>query len=204
MSVEVKVSENWKEVADRTPSGAIIAFGGATAPAGWLICDGTAVSRATYADLFTAIGTTWGAGDESTTFNVPDLRGAFLRGAGARTNSSEVMANSSDYAGPSLGEFDDDQMQGHKHYLSLHSDTDDRIGIGQGANTTGGPCPVLVQSSFAMHHISDGKKPTWGGVDTDNRYLIVATPLTDGTNGTPRTGGETRPFAAGIQYIIKT
>jgi phage-related tail fiber protein len=50
------------------------------APTGWLKSDGSAVSRTTYADLFTAIGTTFGSGDGSTTFNLPDLRGEFVRG----------------------------------------------------------------------------------------------------------------------------
>jgi microcystin-dependent protein len=58
-----------------TPSGAVMDFAGATAPAGWLLCDGSAVSRATYPALFTVIGTTYGAGNGTTTFNVPDLRG---------------------------------------------------------------------------------------------------------------------------------
>ena len=53
----------------------------ATAPAGWLICDGSAVSRTTYADLFASIGTTYGAGNNTTTFNLPDLRGEFIRGS---------------------------------------------------------------------------------------------------------------------------
>lgn len=56
------------------PSGSILSFGGATAPTGYLLCDGTAVSRTTYSSLFTAIGTSFGTGDGSTTFNVPDLR----------------------------------------------------------------------------------------------------------------------------------
>lgn len=58
-----------------TPSGAVLEYAGSSAPAGWLLCAGQAVSRATYADLFTAIGTTYGVGDGSTTFNLPDLRG---------------------------------------------------------------------------------------------------------------------------------
>ena len=51
-----------------------------SAPTGWLKANGSAVSRTTYADLFTAIGTTFGVGDGSTTFNIPDLRGEFIRG----------------------------------------------------------------------------------------------------------------------------
>ena len=55
-------------------------FVGAAAPDGWLICDGAAVSRTTQATLFAAIGTAFGAGDGSTTFNLPDMRGQFARG----------------------------------------------------------------------------------------------------------------------------
>lgn len=54
-------------------TGLVVAFAGATAPDGWLFCDGAAVSRATYGALFTAIGTAYGTGDGSTTFNVPNL-----------------------------------------------------------------------------------------------------------------------------------
>ena len=58
-----------------TPVGSISLFAGTTAPNGWLICDGSAVSRTTYANLFSVIGTTYGTGDGSTTFNIPDLQG---------------------------------------------------------------------------------------------------------------------------------
>lgn len=64
-------------------SGFLAMWGGAAAPAGWLLCDGAAVSRATYAALFAAIGTNHGAGDGSTTFNVPDLKGRAPIGAGS-------------------------------------------------------------------------------------------------------------------------
>jgi len=63
-----------------TLSGAISAFAFTSVPTGWLECDGSTVSRTTYSDLFTAIGDTFGAGDGSTTFAIPDLRGEFLRG----------------------------------------------------------------------------------------------------------------------------
>ena len=62
------------------PAGEVVAFAMSTAPGGWLVCDGSAVSRTTYARLFNAIGTTFGAGNGSTTFNLPDLRGEFIRG----------------------------------------------------------------------------------------------------------------------------
>jgi len=71
------------------PSGSITAYGGASAPTDWLLCDGAAVSRSTFADLFTAISTAYGAGDGSTTFNVPDLRGRtpFGKGTNAAINT---------------------------------------------------------------------------------------------------------------------
>lgn len=62
------------------PPGAVTAFARSSAPTGWLKCNGAAVSRTTYAALFAAIGTAFGAGDGTTTFNLPDLRGEFLRG----------------------------------------------------------------------------------------------------------------------------
>lgn len=61
-------------------SGMVMPFAGATAPTGWLLCYGQAVSRTTYADLYAICGTTYGAGDGSTTFNVPDLRGRVAAG----------------------------------------------------------------------------------------------------------------------------
>lgn len=67
-------------LADKAPVGSIISLGKSSVPSGYLACNGDAVSRTTYADLFAEIGTTHGEGDGSTTFNVPDLRGRFLRG----------------------------------------------------------------------------------------------------------------------------
>ncbi len=65
----------------KVPAGCVMAFaGGGTAPAGWFICDGHEVSRTAYPALFAAIGVTYGSGDGSTTFNLPDFRGRFLRG----------------------------------------------------------------------------------------------------------------------------
>ena len=76
------------------PVGSIQAYGGATAPWGWLLCQGQAVSRATYAELFGVIGTSFGTGDGSTTFNIPDLRGEFLRGAGTNSHSGQGSGGS--------------------------------------------------------------------------------------------------------------
>jgi microcystin-dependent protein len=63
-----------------TPVGTVNWFAASTAPGGWLVADGSAVSRTTYATLFAVIGTVFGAGNGSTTFNLPDLRGQFIRG----------------------------------------------------------------------------------------------------------------------------
>jgi microcystin-dependent protein len=64
------------------PAGAVMSFAMNTAPTGWLACNGAAVSRSTYSALFSAVSTTYGTGDGSTTFNLPDLRGYFVRGHG--------------------------------------------------------------------------------------------------------------------------
>jgi microcystin-dependent protein len=72
------------------PTGSLMPYAGSSAPTGYLLCDASAVSRTTYATLFGVIGTTYGAGDGSTTFNLPDLRGRLPMGAGTGTglNSS--------------------------------------------------------------------------------------------------------------------
>ena len=72
------------------PVGIIQMFAGSTAPNGWLVCDGSTVSRSAYSDLFKIIGTTYGAGNSNTTFTLPDMRGRFAMGAGTGTglNSS--------------------------------------------------------------------------------------------------------------------
>jgi microcystin-dependent protein len=71
-----------------TPTGAIMAFAYALPESGWLLCDGRAVSRDTYAALFAAIAVSYGAGDGSTTFNIPDLRGYFVRGFGTNADGT--------------------------------------------------------------------------------------------------------------------
>ncbi len=75
------------------PTGAILAFSAATAPSGYLLCDGAAVSRTTYAALFALIGASYGAGDGSTTFNVPDLRGRPPVGLGTHSDVNTLGNN---------------------------------------------------------------------------------------------------------------
>jgi microcystin-dependent protein len=92
------------------PTGAVIPFAMNSAPSGWLAADGSAVSRTTYAALFAAIGTTYGGGDNSNTFTLPDLRGIFVRGTGSQTISGIT------YSG-TLGTKQNDAMQGHYHNI---------------------------------------------------------------------------------------
>ncbi len=92
------------------PIGSIIPFGGDTAPNGWFLCQGQSISRTTYAELFAVIGTSFGAGDGSTTFNIPDMREVVPVGSG--TSARSGIATHDTY---SVGGFKDDQMQSHTH-----------------------------------------------------------------------------------------
>ena len=83
----------------RVPSGCVMPFAGATPPDGWLLCYGQAVSRTTYSDLFAAIATTYGAGDGSTTFNLPDLRGRVAAGKDDMGGGAANRMTSSGQAG---------------------------------------------------------------------------------------------------------
>ncbi len=84
------------------PVGSIQAYGGATAPWGWLLCQGQAVSRATYAELFGVIGTSFGAGDGSTTFNVPDLRGKTTFGVSSSSSELPSVGRTTNGAIPNI------------------------------------------------------------------------------------------------------
>lgn len=83
VTADIPPSEGGGEGSVERLTGEIMAYGGTSAPAGWLICNGTTVSRATYAALFAIIGTAYGAGDGVTTFTLPNLSGKFPRGASA-------------------------------------------------------------------------------------------------------------------------
>lgn len=107
--------------------GMLIIYAGSSAPTGWLFCDGSPVSRTTYASLFSAIGTTYGAGDGSTTFNVPDLRGRVVAGV---DNMGGSDAGRLDWAN-TLGTFGGAQthtlttaeMPSHTHIQDSHNHT---------------------------------------------------------------------------------
>jgi microcystin-dependent protein len=101
------------------PPGIVVPFGGSSAPPGWLLCDGSPVSRTVYQNLFLSIGTVWGNGDGSTTFHLPDLRGRFLRGKDGGIGrdpdrTTRTAANPGGNTGDNVGSVQDN-AHGHDH-----------------------------------------------------------------------------------------
>jgi microcystin-dependent protein len=94
----------WFNGAVVNPVGMVSDFAGATAPVGWQLCYGQAISRTTYAELFFVIGTSYGAGDGSTTFNLPDLRGTAAAGLDNMGGSAAGRLTSGTSLGVFLGE----------------------------------------------------------------------------------------------------
>ena len=110
------------QINSSTPAGTVIQFAGSSAPTGYLNANGNAVSRTTYAALFAAIGTTYGTGDGSTTFNLPDLRGEFVRGLddGRGVDSGRTLGSAQSHA-----------LEEHRHDLwTGKNDTDDSHVVG--------------------------------------------------------------------------
>ena len=104
---------NTDDLLGMVPSGTVLYFAGQTAPAGWLKANGAAVSRTAYAALFAAIGTTYGAGDFRNTFNLPDLRGEFIRGwdNGRGVDTPRSIGSAQAHA-----------LQSHQHGLAVAAD----------------------------------------------------------------------------------
>ena len=128
-------------IATVSPTGTIVSYAAAAAPTGWLICDGTAVSRATYSTLFGVIQTTYGNGDGSTTFNLPDLRGRVVAGYAAAGGHSEVSTLGNN-DGVAIG----NRRPKHRHTPHTHTVVGDGGSAGsnnvitqQGNRTTAGP-----------------------------------------------------------------
>ena len=102
------------------PTGSIIVFAGSVAPGGWIKCDGSAVSRLTYENLFNVINTTYGTGDGSTTFNLPDLRRRTAVGTGGAATST--LGNTTGSIGGSENHtLNIAQMPIHTHSVDAHS-----------------------------------------------------------------------------------
>lgn len=100
------------------PSGIIADYGGGSAPSGWLLCDGSAISRTTYSSLFAAIGTTWGAGNGSTTFNLPDLRG---RVRVTKSGSDTEFDTLAETTGSKTHTLSSAEMPTHTHTQDAHN-----------------------------------------------------------------------------------
>ncbi len=109
-------------------SGIVTAYAGDTVPTNWLECNGAEISRTTYAALFAAIGVLWGVGDGSTTFNLPDMRGEFLRGwdNGRGVDSGRALASSQA-----------DEFESHTHSINsaVKATTAFNAGVGSEHNT---------------------------------------------------------------------
>lgn len=128
-------------------AGTVAYFGASSAPSGWLKANGAAVSRSAYAALFLAIGTTYGVGDGSTTFNLPDLRGEFVRGFddGRGVDS-----------GRGIGSAQADAMQGHRHQQT--SDTTLLVFGSQGRPADGSG--NVATGNYTLGPVSDGVNGT--------------------------------------------
>ena len=168
------------------PTGSVHLMASTTAPSGYLKCNGAAVSRTTYADLFAEIGTAFGAGDGSTTFNVPDLRGEFVRG----WDDSRGVDSGRNFA-TAQG----DQNKQHNHSASATSTVSD-------------PGHNHVYIDQQAHN--EGYRP-WKAGDNDcgqrNKNtssqftgISVSTSVSVANDG----GNESRPRNIAMMYVIKT
>lgn len=177
------------------PSGSLQAFAGASAPNGWLLCDGSAVSRTVYAALFANISTLWGVGDGSTTFNLPDLRGAFVRGVGtsgvhvgpATVGSVQTHATAKNGLTASSGSMSANAVHGH-------TDTGHSHGIPNGINDA--PPWNVVQRANTLGGQYGGTSDAAANITSTNTDHSHAITIAAGDS-------ETRPNSRGVQYIIK-
>lgn len=138
------------------PAGTILDFGGTSAPNGYLACDGSAVSRTTYARLFGAIGTTWGVGNGSTTFNVPSLARKVAVGSGG--SGTATLANSvGSTGGEETHTLVTAEMPQHRHGVLAFS------GTGDGTEPTSG---------FVAKLTSGGQNIWSAGADETNNVMV--------------------------------
>ncbi len=103
-----------------TPVGSVQMYAGSSAPSGWISCDGTAISRTTYAALFAIVGTTYGVGDGSTTFNLPDLQGRIPVGSGAGSGLTSRTLGAT--GGEETHALSVGEMPAHSHNLEVSTD----------------------------------------------------------------------------------
>lgn len=137
-----------------TASGALVVgemrmYGGAVAPTGWLFCDGSVISRTTYAALFAAIGTVWGAGDGTTTFGIPDMRGKAPIGVGTGTGLTARALGA--YLGTETVTLTTAQMPAHSHDVQRGGtgvmQSGANLGISQSSGSGFGGTPNLTENT---------------------------------------------------------
>ncbi len=162
------------------PTGAQLPFAGSAAPAGFLLCDGSAVSRTTYAALFAVVGISAGQGDGSTTFNVPDWRGRFMRGvdgsAGRDPDSAGRTAmNTGGNTGNNVNSVQGNAFQTHSHGIQ------------------------------SLNNVPTGPYPNFGANPSSDGTMVGVTTVTGATGPTSQpTANETRPTNGYSNFIIKT
>lgn len=173
------------------PAGAVLGFARLSAPPGWIIADGAAVSRTTYASLFAAIGTTFGAGDGVDTFNLPQANGVFIRGADLGRGLDE---------GRVVGSYQEDQTRSHSHAGSTAA------AGGHSHTGTTGPAPLPVLSGQVL-----GSSEYTGvyGVSAGETHTHSLTTDAAGSHSHSVTvglsgGNETRPVNLALLHCIKT
>ena len=202
------------------PPGALMDFASAAAPSGWIACDGAAVSRVTYAALFTAIGTTWGAGDGSTTFNLPQLQNRYRRHRDNGATSGVVgtlQASQNQSHTHALNIQSGAVSADHSHHIDFMSQANDRsldhlhsgipndtgfIGNGVISNPPWGYMYPTGKNSGAadrsLDHLHRIVGDT-GGISANHSHNVA------GTTGTGSVdGAEARPWSVTVLTCIKT
>jgi Phage Tail Collar Domain len=175
------------------PVGTIISYAATTLPSGWLECDGRAVSRSDYPQLFDRIGTTYGEGDGPSTFNLPDLRGEFLRGwdHGKGTDPGRAFANAQL-----------DQLQMHTHIDSGHTHVDaghSHPYYHGNFSEPGGGGAEPTRSSAYGNFLNDFV----GYANIQPSQANLGGPADFGGGSPVRAGQETRPVNVSILFAIK-
>lgn len=183
------------------PPGTIVAFAGTAAPAGWTVCDGSEISRTMYAGLFVAVGINFGGGDGVSTFNLPDLRGRFMRGVdgGAGRDPDAASRTASNPGGPGgdvVG-----SLQGAATAAPSSPFTTERVGDHTHAN---GSFSQLLTVSGTNTFIDGDPSASEPNLEQSQPMLLTGAHV-HRLGGAFGSGGdkETRPKNVAVNFIIK-